>query len=77
MESIIIYPKNKKQTTLLKSLLEAMKINFDTKKEAKDETLMSKEDFFAKIDRSIKQAEEGKVTELTPELKKELFKSIL
>ena len=42
-----------------------------------DETKMSKEEFFAKIDKSIKQAEEGKIHRLTPELKKELFKSIL
>ncbi|TZF82794.1 hypothetical protein FW774_14995 [Pedobacter sp. BS3] len=42
-----------------------------------DETKMTKEEFYAKIDESIKQAAEGKVQKLTPELKKELFKSIL
>jgi len=29
---------------------------------SEDDTLMSKEEFYAKIDRSIKQIEEGKVT---------------
>jgi len=29
-----------------------------------DDTLMSKEEFFAKIDRSIQQAKEGKVTRI-------------
>lgn len=42
-----------------------------------DETQLSKEEFYAKIDKSMKQAAEGKVHKLTPELKKELFKSIL
>ena len=77
MESITIYPKNKKQTSLLKSLLEAMNINFDTKEAEKDDTLMSKEEFYAKIDEARKEIEEGKGIEYTPELKKELFKSIL
>lgn len=60
MESITIYPKNKKQKTLLKSLLEEMKVHFEIGQTA-DETLLSEEEFYAKIDRSLKQAEEGKV----------------
>ncbi|MEA4905234.1 MAG: prevent-host-death protein [Bacteroidia bacterium 43-41] len=38
-----------------------------------DDTLMSKEEFFAMIDRALEEAEQGKVTKLTPELRKELF----
>ena len=42
-----------------------------------DETKMTKEEFFAKIDRSIKDIKEGKGIKYTPELKEELFKDIL
>ncbi len=38
-----------------------------------DDTLMSKADFFAKIDKALEEAEQGKVTRLTPELREELF----
>lgn len=38
-----------------------------------EDTLMSKEEFFAKIERSIQQAKEGKVREWTPEMQKEFF----
>ncbi|MPM21402.1 hypothetical protein SDC9_67846 [bioreactor metagenome] len=38
-----------------------------------DDTLMSKEEFFAMIDRALEEAEQGKVTKLTPELRNELF----
>ena len=34
---------------------------------------MSKADFFAKIDKALEEAEHGKVTKLTPELREELF----
>jgi len=39
----------------------------------KDETLMSKEDFFAKIDIAIQEVKEGKAIKLTPELREKLF----
>ena len=71
MESITIYPKNEKQKNLLQSLLEEMKVRF--KIEQEDDILMSEEEFYAKIDRSIKQAEEGKVKTLTKEKQKELL----
>ena len=58
MESITVYPKNAKQKLLLKSLLEEMKVRFEIAT-SKDETLLSEKDFFAKIDRSITQAENG------------------
>mgnify|MGYP001120844827 FL=1 len=75
MENIIIIPENKKQFSAIKTFLEEMKIRFKTEKQ--DDTLMTEEEFYVKIDRSIKQAEEGKVVEYTPELEKKLFKSIL
>jgi len=71
METITIYPKNEKQKSLLKSLLEEMKIRFDIAKS--DDTLMSKEEFYAKIDRSIQQAKEGDVKTLTKEKQNELL----
>lgn len=71
MENIIITPENKKQFAAIKNFLEEMKIRFRTEKE--DDTLMTEEEFYAKIDRSIKQAEEGKVKTLTKEKQKELL----
>ncbi len=71
MESITIYPKNEKQKSLLKSLLEEMKIRFDIAKS--DDTLMTEKEFYAKIDRSIQQAKEGKVKTLTKEKQKEIL----
>lgn len=76
MEDIIISPESKKQSALLKSLFKEMNVDFRVKRK-KDETKMTKEEFFAKIEKSRKQAEEGKSIRLTPELKQELFKSIL
>lgn len=38
-----------------------------------DDTLMSKEAFFAKIERAEQQVKEGKAVKLTPELRTELF----
>lgn len=75
MENIIITPENKKQFTAIKNFLEEMKIRFRTEKE--DDTLMTEEEFYAKIDKSKQQAREGKVHRLTPELEKELFGDIL
>lgn len=48
-----------------------MKIRFKTEKQ--DGALMTEEEFYAKTDRSIKQAEEGKVKVLTKEKQKELL----
>ena len=35
-------------------------------KQEEDDTLMTKEEYFAKIDRSLQQAKEGKVYEMLP-----------
>ncbi len=59
MESITIYPENEKQKSLLKSLLEEMKIRFELVNN-NDDLSYSEKDFIAKIDESIKQAEQGK-----------------
>lgn len=72
---MIIYPKNEKQKSLLKSLLEEMKIRFEIPKA--DDALMSEEEFYAGIDEAIQQVEEGKVVKYTPELRQKLFGSVL
>ena len=72
MESITVYPKNEKQKSLLKSLLEELKVHFEIG-ENKDETLLSEEEFYAKIDKSIKQAESGKTKILTKDKQKEFL----
>lgn len=69
MESITIYPKNEKQKSLLKSLLEEMKICFEIG-QYEDETLLSEEYFLAKIDKSIAQAEQGKTKALPKDLQR-------
>ncbi|HBX46500.1 prevent-host-death protein [Limibacterium fermenti] len=38
-----------------------------------DDSLMSKEEFFAKIDEALEDAKQGKYKILTPEFRKELF----
>jgi len=72
MESITIYPKNAKQKSLLKSLLEEMKVRFEIAS-SKDETLLSEASFFEKIDKSIKQAEIGKTKTLPKNNQKEFL----
>lgn len=59
----------------LKAVLEALGVK--KIKIQEDKTEMSKEEFYEKIDKSLKQADEEKVHKLTEELKKELFKSVL
>jgi len=48
-----------------------MKIRFDIAQS--NDTLLTEEEFFAKIDHSIQQAEEGKVKTLTKEKQKEFL----
>jgi hypothetical protein len=57
MERITVYPGNEKQKSLLQSLLEEMKIRLEIAATQEDETLLSQKDYFAKIDKSIIQAE--------------------
>lgn len=72
MDSITIYPKNEKQKSLLKSLLEEMKVRFEVGR-SDDETLLSENEFIAKIDKSIKQAESGNTKKLTEDQQKEFL----
>jgi len=72
LESIIIYPKNAKQKTLLKSLLEEMKIQFEIAS-TKDETSLNEEEYYAKLDKSISQAEARKTKCLPKEKQKEFL----
>jgi hypothetical protein len=69
MESITIYPKDAKQKSLLKSLLKEMKVRFEIA-DLKDETLLNEEAFFAKINKSISQAEHGKTKSLPKDKQK-------
>ena len=72
METIIIYPKNEKQKSLLKSLLEEMKVSFELG-QPNDTSYMSEESFYSKIDKSLKQAEEGKVKILPKERQRDFL----
>lgn len=72
MERITVYPRNEKQKSLLKSLLEEMKVRFEIAN-TKDETLLSEKDFFAKIDKSITQAENGNIKQLPKNKQKEFL----
>lgn len=72
MEKITVYPRNAKQKSLLKSLLEEMKVRFEIAI-TKDETLLSEKDFYAKIDKSITQAENGNTKPLTKDKQKDLL----
>jgi RNA binding exosome subunit len=72
MESIIIYLKNAKQKTLLKSLLEEMKIQFEIVS-TKDETSLNEEEYYVKLDKSISQAEAGKTKCLPKDKQKEFL----
>jgi len=72
MESITIYPKNEKQKSLLKSLLEEMKVRFEIAN-TKDDTWLSEEDFVAKIDRSLTQAEQGNTKTLAKDKQREFL----
>lgn len=72
MDSITIYPKDEKQKSLLKSLLEEMKVRFEIGK-SDEETLLSEDEFIAKIDKSILQADSGKTKKLTKDQQKKFL----
>lgn len=72
MESIIIYPKNAKQKTMLKSLLEEMKIQFEIAS-TKDEISLNEKEYYVKIDKTISQAEAGKTKCLPKDKQKEFL----
>ncbi len=72
MEFITAYPKDEKQKSLLEALLKEMKISYATMQSG-DEALMTEEEFYAKLDKSIHQAEEGKAKILPEEKQKEFL----
>ena len=72
MESITIYPKNEKEKSLLKSLLQEMKVKFEIST-TKEDPFMSEKDFNAKIDKSILQAKEGKTKTLSKDQQKDFL----
>jgi hypothetical protein len=57
---------------MLKSLLEEMKIQFEIAS-TKDETSLNEEDYYAKLDKSISQAEAGKTKCLPKDKQKEFL----
>jgi hypothetical protein len=72
MDTITVYPNDVKQMNLLKSLLIELKVRFKMATSNQD-TLLSKEDFYSKIDKSIKQAELGKTKRIPINRQKELL----
>jgi hypothetical protein len=72
MDSITIYPKNEKQQSLLKSLLEEMKVRFEVGK-SDEKTLLTENEFISKIDKSIKQAESGKTKKIAQNEQKQFL----
>lgn len=72
MESITIYPKNEKQKSLLKSLLEEMKVRFEVG-ESDDQNLLTENEFIEKIDKSIQQADSGKTKKLAQNEQKQFL----
>ena len=56
MESIIIYPENKKQLSLLKSLLEEMKVRFKTEEDVVELENWQK----TLVDKGLQDIKEGK-----------------
>ncbi len=71
MESITIYPKDEKQKSLLESLLTKSKVKFEIDKN--HTPLLSEEDYYRKIEHSIKQAESGHTKTLSKEEQKKLL----
>lgn len=72
MKSIIVYPKNEKQKNLLQSLLEEMKVRYIIDK-AENNSKMTKDEFFQKIDSSLDEAEKGKTIKISKEEQKTLL----
>ena len=60
MESLVVYPATAQQSSILQSLMEEMRIRFVVKKEKKkDDSLFTKEEYYAMLDERIASAERG------------------
>ena len=63
MNSVVVYPTTEHQISLLEALFKEMKIRFSVKREKqKDDSLMTKAEYFAMLDERIKETEVGKGT---------------
>ncbi len=76
MDTLIVKPENKKQLSLLKALLKEMEINFKVKSADSEKIKMTKEEFFERIDRSMEEVKKGNFVTLTPELEKEISRTM-
>ncbi len=62
MDTIILHPTDARQFSFLKELMEKLSVSFTIKKDKKkDDSLFTKEEYFAMLDASIQEAKEGKV----------------
>ena len=60
MDSLVVYPTTAQQFSLVQSLMEEMKIRFVVKKEKKkDDSLFTKDEYYAMLDERIASAERG------------------
>ncbi len=59
MDTLIVYPKNKKQLTALKAVMKAMKVTFEQKSK------LYTDDVVKNVKESLKQADEGLLTPYT------------
>ena len=60
MDSLTVYPETAQQFSTIQSFVEEMKVRFTVKKEKKkDDTLFTKDEYYAMLDESIKQYETG------------------
>lgn len=72
MDSITIYPKNQKQKSLLKSLLEEIKVHFEMGRND-EQVVFSEKDYVAKIDKSLNQIALGETKKLDKEQQREFL----
>lgn len=72
MDSITIYPKNEKQKSLLKSLLEEMKVRFEMGQNDEN-VLLTEKEYVDKIDKSLQQAASGQTKKLDKKQQKEFL----
>lgn len=63
MENILVIPKDKKQLSLLKSLLEEMRVKFRTEKSQDDEISL---ELKSKIETARKEKKAGKLITINP-----------
>ena len=77
MNTIVLYPANALQLTFLQELVEKLRVKFSSITKKQDDSLFTKEAYFAMLDERIKSAEQGNTIPYTPELEMELFGSVL